>query len=256
MATPPDTGEAWPRDGGRRCAPPDTGEAWPRPYFRSMSRHISEQFDAELERVRLLMLEMGGLVERQVRAAVTAFVTHDAALAAEVQVQERELNRLEVVLDDQCVRTIALRQPAARDLRVLVSIMKVGTDLERAGDEAERVAKMADQVSRLTPPADRYADVARMGQLVVNMCHGAMDAFARLNLVAAYEVMAQDAEVDALFSSIDESLSKADYQDPREVKRSFCIAWVARSLERIGDHAKNVCEHLVYQIEGTDVRHA
>ena len=220
-----------------------------------MNRHISEQFDAELERVRLLMLEMGGLVECQVRAAVNAFVTHDAALAAEVLIQESEVNRLEVVLDDQCVRTIALRQPAAGDLRLLVSIMKVGTDLERAGDEAERIAKMAGQVSRLTPPADRYADLARMGQLAVEMCHGALDAFARLNLEVAYEVMAQDAEVDALFNRIDESLSQADYQDAREVKRSFCTAWVARSLERIGDHAKNVCEHLVYQIEGTDVRH-
>ena len=220
-----------------------------------MSRHISEQFDAELERVRLLMLEMGGLVERQVDSAVNAFVTHDAALAVEVKTQEIEVNRLEVALDEECVRTIALRQPAASDLRLLVSIMKVGTDLERAGDEAERIAKMADQVSRLAPPVDRYADLARMGQLVVEMCHGALDAFARLNLEMAYEVMAQDAEVDSLFGSIYESLARADYQDAEEVKRSFCTAWVARSLERIGDHAKNVGEHLVYQVKGTDVRH-
>ena len=220
-----------------------------------MSRHISEQFDAELDRVRLLMLEMGGLVERQVRSAVTAFITHDGALSAQVMAREDEVNRLEVALDDQCVRTIALRQPAAGDLRFLVSIMKVGTDLERAGDEAERIAKMSDQVARFAPPADRYADLERMGQTVVEMSHSALDAFARLSVEVAYEVMARDAEVDSLFKHIQASLSETNYENSEQVKRAFCIAWVARSLERIGDHAKNVGEHLVYLIEGTDVRH-
>lgn len=220
-----------------------------------MSRHISEQFDAQLDRARLLMLEMGGLVERQVHCAVTAFVNYDGALAAEVMNREAEVNRLEVALDDQCVRTIALRQPAAGDLRLLVSIMKVGTDLERAGDEAERIAKLSDQVARFAPPPDRYAELARMGQLVVEMSHSALDAFARLSPDLAYEVMAKDAEVDSLFKSIQGSLLRSGYEDVEQVRRAFCISWVARSLERIGDHAKNVGEHLVYLTEGTDVRH-
>lgn len=221
-----------------------------------MSRHISEQFDAELEGVRLRMMEMGGVVERQVEASVKAFVTHDAALAEQVRAQENEVNRLELVLDDHCVRTIALRQPAARDLRLLISIMKVGTDLERAGDEAARIAKMADQVSLLTPAADGYSDLSRMGELSKEMVRGALDAFARTSVEIAYEVMESDREVDGLFKKIETSLPDLAHGVPEDSKRAICAAWAARSLERIGDHAKNVCEHLVYLIEGTDVRHS
>ncbi len=221
-----------------------------------MSRHISEQFGAELEGARLLMMEMGGLVERQVETSVRAFVSHDAALAAQVRSQEDEVNRLELVLDDQCVRTIALRQPAARDLRLLISIMKAGTDLERAGDEAARIAKMADQVSLLTPAADGYSDLSRMGELTTEMVRSALDAFARTSVEAAYQVMAADSEVDSLFNKIESFLPELTQGAPDDSKRAICTAWAARSLERIGDHAKNVGEHLVYLIEGTDVRHS
>lgn len=221
-----------------------------------MSRHISEQFDAELDGVRLLLMEMGGLVERQVETSVRSFVTHDAALAEEVLTQEDEVNRLEVVLDDQCVRTIALRQPAARDLRFLISIMKAGTDLERAGDEAARIAKMANQVSRLTPSADGYADLSHMGELVTNMVRGSLDAFARTSLEAAYGVISADVEVDALFGRCEDALYELANVESEVSRRAICTVWVARSLERIGDHAKNIGEHLVYLIEGTDVRHA
>lgn len=221
-----------------------------------MSRHISEQFDAELDGVRLVMMEMGGLVERQVEAAVKSFVSHDVALAEGVFSQEDEVNRLEVGLDDQCVRTIALRQPAARDLRFLISIMKAGTDLERAGDEAVRVAKMTSQVFRLTPAADGYADLSRMGELVTNMVRGSLDAFARKSVEVAYEVIASDVQVDALYRKCEDNLYGLANADSQASKRAICTVWVARSLERIGDHAKNIGEHLVYLIEGTDVRHA
>lgn len=220
-----------------------------------MSRHISEQFDVELDAVRLVMMEMGGLVERQVETAVRSFVTHDAALAYEVLTQESEVNRLEVELDDQCVRTIALRQPAARDLRFVISMMKAGTDLERAGDEAARIAKMTNEVSRLVPSPDGYADLSRMGELVTNMVRGSLDAFARKSLEVAYGVIASDVEVDALFGKSEENLYGLANADLEVSKRAICTVWVARSLERIGDHAKNIGEHLVYLIEGTDVRH-
>ena len=202
------------------------------------------------------MMEMGGLVERQVDAAVRAFVNHDAASAADVLVLEKEVNRLEMVIDDQCVRTIALRQPAARDLRLLISIMKAGTDLERAGDETTRIARMADKVSLLAPSADGYADLTRMGELSKKMLHDALDAFARMSVEAAYALMAADAEVDALFERVEHGLSELVSGGAAEVERMVASAWVARSLERIGDHAKNIGEHLVYLIEGTDVRHA
>ena len=204
----------------------------------------------------MLMMEMGGLVERQVHAAVGAFVSHDAASAAEILVNEKEVNRLEMVIDDQCVRTIALRQPAARDLRFLVSIMKAGTDLERAGDETVRIARMADKVSLLAPPADGYADVLRMGELSARMLRDALDAFARTSVEAAYALMAADAEVDQLFERVEGGLSGLAEGPAEEVERMVASAWTARSLERIGDHAKNIGEHLIYLIEGTDVRHA
>ena len=221
-----------------------------------MSRHISEQFDAELDGVRLVMMEMGGLVERQVETAVRSFVTHDAGLAEEVLTQEDEVNRLDVALDDQCVRTIALRQPKARDLRFLISIMKAGTDLERAGDEAARIAKMTNQLFRLAPSPDGYADLSRMGELVTIMVRGSLDAFARKSVEAAYRVIASDAEVDALYAKSEDNLYGLADADSDVSKRAICTVWVARSLERIGDHAKNIGEHLVYLIEGTDVRHA
>ncbi len=221
-----------------------------------MNRHISEQFDAELEQVRLLMMEMGGLVTRQVEASVQAFVSHDSAGAAEVLGNEQEVNRLELVIDDQCVRTIALRQPAARDLRFLVSIMKAGTDLERAGDETARIAKLTDKVSSLSLAADDYTDLRRMGALVSSMLRESLDAFARMSTGVAHDVIAADAEVDSLYSQVESALSDHALCQPIEIERAFPAVWVARSLERIGDHAKNIGEHLIYLIDGTDVRHS
>ncbi len=221
-----------------------------------MNRHISEQFEVELEQVRLRMMEMGGLVTRQLEASIHAFVSHDPAAAAEVLGNEQEVNRLELVIDDQCVRTIALRQPAARDLRFLISIMKAGTDLERAGDETARIAKLTDKVALLAPLADGYADLAHMGELVACSLRDSLDAFARMSADLAYKVIAADAEVDALYSQVESDLTSFAGRQPTEIERSVASVWVARSLERIGDHAKNIGEHLVYLIEGMDVRHS
>jgi len=221
-----------------------------------MNRHISEQFDAELEQVRLRMMEMGGLVTRQLEASIQAFVSHDPAAASEVLGNEQEVNRLELVIDDQCVRTIALRQPAARDLRFLISIMKAGTDLERAGDETARIARLTDRLALLMPMADGYADLAQMGELVACLLRDSLDAFARMSADLAYEVIAADAQVDALYSRVASDLTDFAKAQPMEIERSIASVWVARSLERIGDHAKNIGEHLVYLIDGVDVRHS
>lgn len=220
-----------------------------------MNRHISGQYDSELDSVRLGFMDMGGRVERQVQTATRAFVTHDIEAAAAVRQGEEEINQLERVLDDRCIHIIARRQPTAGDLRLLITIMKGCIDLERIGDEAEKIARMAAKISHLPVPPDRYADVQHMRDLVIRMVADTLDAFARLDLEAARSVIGTDAEVDRTFRAIDESLSRGLHMHADSVMQSLNTIWTARSLERIGDHAKNICEHTVYLVEGTDVRH-
>ncbi len=220
-----------------------------------MNRHISEQYDSELESVRLGFMDMGGRVERQVQTATRAFVTHDAEAAETVRAGEAEINQLERILDDRCIHIIARRQPTASDLRLLITIMKGCIDLERMGDEAEKIARMASKISHLPLPADQYASVQRMRESVIRMVADTLDAFARLDLDAARSVISADAEVDRIFADIDESLSQGLHMQALSVMQSLNTIWTARALERIGDHAKNICEYTVYLIEGTDVRH-
>ena len=220
-----------------------------------MNRHISGQYDSELESVRLGFMDMGGRVERQVRTATRAFVSHDAEAAETVRAGEEEINQLERVLDDRCIHIIARRQPTASDLRLLITIMKGCIDLERMGDEAEKIARMATKVSHLPLPADQYANVQQMRASVIRMIANTLDAFARLDLDTARSVVSADAEVDRIFAEIDQSLSQGLHMQADSVMQSLNTIWTARALERIGDHAKNICEYTVYLIEGTDVRH-
>ena len=220
-----------------------------------MNPHISGQYDNELESVRLGFMNMGGRVEKQVQTAARAFATHDVEAAETVREGEVEINQLERLLDDRCIHIIARRQPTASDLRLLITIMKGCVDLERMGDEAEKIARMAAEISHLPVPADQYADLQQMQESVIRMVADTLDAFARLDLEAARAVIVADAEVDRMFSAIDQSLSQGLYTRADSVKRSLNTIWAARALERIGDHAKNICELTVYLIEGTDVRH-
>jgi len=220
-----------------------------------MSRHISEQYDSELESLRRLLMEMGGLVERQLSTATRGFVTHDTGLAEEVLAVETEVNRLELAIDEECVHIIARRQPAARDLRLLIGIMKAGTDLERVGDEACKIAKITALTAAFPIPENGYAGVQNMRDLVIRMLNTTLDAFARLDLDAAYEVIAADADVDAGFVAIDRALLREIAEQSDYVERSVNTVWTARALERIGDHAKNISEYIVYVIRGRDVRH-
>ena len=218
-----------------------------------MERHISEQYDAALEQLRLRLLAMGGLVEQQLQKAVRAFTTHDSVLAREVRAGDDEVNRFEVELDDECIATIALRQPAATDLRLLVCIMKAGTDLERVGDEADRIAKAAISAAELPRPDNWHAEILRLSELVAVMLRRALDAFARLDVDMAYDVIAADAEVDDEYDAVVRNAGEATAREP-ELRLN--TLWTARALERIGDHAKNLCEHVVYTVKGTDVRHS
>lgn len=218
-----------------------------------MNRHISETYDAELDSVRLRLLAMGGLVEKQLQRAVRAFANHDLGLAGEVRAADDEINRLEVELDDHCISIIALRQPAATDLRLLVCIMKAGTDLERVGDEADRIAKAAVAAAPLPQPRNQYADIVRLSVLVEAMLGRALDAFARLDVDAAYDVIAADAEVDDEYDAVIRNAGETTTAEPELWLNTM---WAARALERIGDHAKNLCEHVVYMVKGKDVRHS
>lgn len=220
-----------------------------------MSRHISEKYDEELAAVQESLMEMGGLVEQQLNDACRALITHNRELANKVRDVEQSVNTLEVELDDQCVSIIALRQPTARDLRVMMSIMKAVTDLERIGDEADRIAKMALHVADLPIPANQYADFHTIQTDLVPMLTGALDAFARADTTLALSVIADDEKVDEGYAALVRKNITEMRENPEDVEHAMNLIWAARALERIGDHAKNISEYVVYQVEGEDVRH-
>ena len=220
-----------------------------------MSEHISKQFDAELEDVRTRVLQMGGLVEEQIRRAADTLVTGDMAEIAAVQENDHRVNAMEVDLDEACSHIIARRQPAAGDLRLLIAVIKTITDLERIGDEAEKIARMA----KLVHAADRQhmprLELKHVADLALDMLRKALDAFARLDSAAASRVVRQDALVDDEFRSILRQLITFMMEDPRTITRSLEVLFVAKALERIGDHSKNISEYVIYMVKGKDVRH-
>lgn len=221
-----------------------------------MHPHISEEFEAELEKASALLMEMGGLVEQQLRKACTAFVNHDAELAQQVRADDRKVNQFEVDLDDLCVNIIARRQPAATDLRTLISVMKASTDLERIGDESRRIAKMAQAISHLEFPADQYADFRDLSARVARILSEGLDAFARLDAVSAVKVIASDQAIDDAYDSIVKSRGIRMRERVEDLDRSLNVLWSARALERVGDHSKNIGEYVVYLVKGKDVRHS
>ena len=220
-----------------------------------MAKHISEQYDLELAQVRERLMEMGGIVESQVNNSCTALVTHDLDMAEEVRDVEANLNQLEVELDDLCVSIIAKRQPTARDLRTVVSVMKVITDLERIGDEADRIARMALDLANSEIPTDHYADFRSLHTNAVKMLKRALDAFARLDIEMALRVIEDDELIDNGYDRILRLCSEQMQSNPTEVERLLRLMWSARAVERIGDHAKNIGEYVIYLVKGRDVRH-
>ena len=202
-----------------------------------MNPHISEQFDAELGAARSRLMEMGGMVEKLLRDASSALLDHDAELAEQVKVADKRVNQLEVEIDEQCVNIIARRQPAASDLRTLISIMKTSTDLERIGDEAGRVAKMAIRVAELEYPADQYGDFRHLAGLTAEIVSKSLNAFARLDTDEAMQTIASDEAIDDAYDELVRRRSSEMRQDPRSIERDKSLIWAARALERIGDHA-------------------
>jgi phosphate transport system protein len=219
------------------------------------THHISGQFNAELEGLRNHMLEMGGKVEQQLAAAIEALVTLDSGQAEMIIDRDHEVNQMEMSIDDQCASILARRQPAASDLRLVVAIIKVNTDLERIGDEAAKVARQAMRLSEASNSPSNFVEIRHIGTHVADMLRRALDAFARLDVQAAIEVVKDDGIVDKEYGSALRSLMTFMMEDPRAIGSIINEMWALRSLERIGDHASNIAEHVVYLVRGLDVRH-
>jgi phosphate transport system protein len=217
--------------------------------------HISRRFNKELEDLRNMVLTMGGLVEQQLSKAIEAIVSGDSALGLKVANDDYKVNKLEVNIDEECSRILATRAPAAGDLRLIVAIIKTITDLERIGDEAEKIGFLASQLAVMDRPPDSYRELKNLGNHVLQMVRDAMNAFARLDVSASLTVVREDEEVDAEYEAISRQCITFMMEDPQNIRRVMNVTWVARALERIGDHAKNICEYVIYMVEGRDVRH-
>ncbi|MEQ1630623.1 MAG: phosphate signaling complex protein PhoU [Gallionella sp.] len=222
----------------------------------SSNDHISKQFDTELESIRASVLQMGGLVESQIKSAVESLVKSDVNLMTRVIAEDHRVNAMEVKIDEACSQMIARRQPTAGDLRLIMTVVKTITDLERIGDEAEKIARMAKMLSQknvLSKP--RYHEIERASEIAVDMLRKALDAFARLDVVMAAQVVRQDDQVDEEFRGIMRYLITFMMEDPRTISTALEILFVAKAIERIGDHAQNMAEYVIYMVKGRDVRH-
>jgi phosphate transport system protein len=218
--------------------------------------HISKQFDQDLETLRSRMLEMGGLVESQIREAIEAFSSGNTALMDRVTENERRVNACEMEIDNDCSHIIVKRQPAAGDLRLIMAISKAVTDLERIGDEAEKVARMSRQIhGRGHMQPQQFTNLSHVAEIATGMLRRALDAFARLDSAQAGVVIRDDFAIDAEFRSIVRQLITFMMEDPRTISSALEIVWIAKAIERIGDHAQNIAEHVIYIVDGTDVRH-
>ena len=221
-----------------------------------MDKHISSQFDAELAGVSSRVLELGGLVESQIRHAVYALSQFSVEVADQVIATEKQVNAMEVEIDRELSSIIARRQPTARDLRLLMAISKIIANLERAGDESERIARMVklivDQGITRSLPATELRVAA---DLASGLLRKALDAFARLDVKTALTILKEDDLIDAEFDGFLRKLVTYMMEDPRTISASLDLLFVAKAIERIGDHAKNIAEFIIYVVKGADVRH-
>ena len=217
--------------------------------------HISRRFNKDIEDLRNTVLSMGGLVETQLSKAIAAIVSGDSELGLQVANDDYKVNNLEVEIDEECSRILATRAPAAGDLRLIVAIIKTITDLERIGDEAEKIGFLASKLAGMDRPADSYRELKNLGSHVSHMLRDAMNAFARLDVAEALDVVKEDELVDDEYDAITRQGITFMMEDARSIKRVMNVTWAARALERIGDHSKNICEYVIYMVEGRDIRH-
>lgn len=217
--------------------------------------HISHQFNDDLADLKANFLEMGGMVEQQLSNAIIALMENDGELADEVRAKDKEVDRMEVEIDEEATRIIAKRQPAARDLRLVISVIKMVADLERVGDEAKKIAKFAIGLVEEGQAPRGYIEVRHIGQHVGSMLRDALNAFARLDSEQALRIMKEDKRVDEEYQAATRSLITFMMEDTRNISRCMAVMWVLRALERVGDHACNLAENVIFMVKGEDVRH-
>ncbi len=220
-----------------------------------LNHHISSQFNEELQAVNTKFMTMGGLVEQQVTNAIHALLDTDVNMALEVQFKDNEVNKLESEIDEALTLILARRHPAASDLRMVIAMSKANTDLERIGDEAAKIARIAQNLCEEGGSPRGYMETRHIGNQVRVMIHEALDAFARLDIDQALHVLLADADIDREYQSATRTLMTYMIEDPRHISQVINVLWVLRSLERIGDHARNISEQVIYMVKGLDVRH-
>ncbi|MGA1663690.1 MAG: phosphate signaling complex protein PhoU [Methylophilaceae bacterium] len=222
-----------------------------------MATHSFSKFDSELESLRSKVLEMGGIVEEQIKNAVDALVDADAKLAKRVIDVDEKVNDLEKLIDENCLLVLVKRSPAAGDLRFVSTVQKTISDLERIGDESTKIARAALRIyedDRMGKPS--LSDIKSMAKLVSEMLHEALDSFARLDPEISLDVIKTDESVDEIYQSCMRTQLTFMLEDPRKISASMEVIYIAKALERIGDHSQNITEYVVYTVKGTDVRHA
>ncbi len=216
--------------------------------------HTDKKFEEDLKRLRDDILQMGGLVEDQIRKAVASLVDRDSKLAETIIDRDHEVNHLDVEIDDLCIRLLALHQPAARDLRLITTALKITTDLERIGDMAVNICERALELNE-EPQLKPYIDVPRMAAIAQRMIHESLDAFVREDTDLALKVCKDDQEVDDLNSQIFRETVTFMIEDPRTINRAMKIGFVSKYLERIADHATNIAEMVIFMAKGKSIRH-
>lgn len=222
----------------------------------SHTHHISQQYNIELETIRTHLSEMGGMAQRQVNDAIQALIDADVERAEQVVRADMKVNTMEMAIDEECIRILARRQPAASDLRLVIAVTKAITDLERIGDEASKIARQAIAMNKDGLAPRGYIEVRHIGNNVSRMLQDALDAFARLDMDLALTVVQTDRQVDMEYSTAMRELVTFMIEDPRSITRVLNIMWSLRALERIGDHARNLAQYVIYLVNGEDVRHS
>jgi phosphate transport system protein len=221
----------------------------------TISRHISSHFNEELARIFRDVLDMGDLVAAQIRDGMDALLNGDVEVGRRVASGDATINTMELNIDDECFEVIARRQPAASDLRFVITMLKTITDLERIGDEAKRIGHIAAELGPSEDPQRRFTELAEMGADVLTMMNQALDALKRMDTALAAGVVRSDQTVDIAYESLIRQLMSHMMVDPQGIPRAINVMWAARSLERIGDRARNICEYVIYLVRGKDVRH-
>lgn len=222
-----------------------------------MNEHISKQFDSELDSIRAQFTHMGGIVEDQLRLAFTAFAESDSNLIELIVTRDHNVDEMEIAIDEACAHIVARRQPAAVDLRMIMAVSKSVTDLERIGDEAKMIAKTTRKILEhgMNASLTQIVEMQHMGELTATMLHDVLDAFVRLDAEAAVRIVRRDKDVNRYFRAIVRQLVTYMMEDPRTITAALDIIFIAKSMERVGDHCKNIAEDVIYIAKGRDVRH-